>query len=890
MKIELNKLIYSNKNSRKYQYLTDAQEAIKIDFLLVLIDLPEIDKKVKLKFLFLQRIKKILISGDKNKKIKEFYDEIKHDKDMLYQISDLEAKYQDILRRVRKSGINDIVSLYKKNSENEKFNLKIILKKAFENKVSASLMQFYLNNNFKCLLSLTPHPTNPSSLEYTIIGNEFDKIISNKSKLNFKKLHDNLKRIILCSITSKKKTPEEEMIESELAIVNIKRAEKNLIKKWQNIIQNSPYKNKIYLPKNICNFNVWTHGGDTDGNPNITANILLIGIERIKKLHLKTKIDLRHDSSEIEDCAHNFLKIFKIEYKNLTENDKLNIIHNIIKNKQELNILKKHIKNNFSHEIIKRLIIVSNNKKYFDKFIISNHQSASQSMLVLLMLIITDNYSKNNQLINIITLSESLNDLKNIAKIWKSLIDDEIFCDYLLKTKKIIAMIAKSDTVRVAGIAVDYYQDLAAGEILILKNYFLQKYKTKIAIHIFNGGGNALQRGGGRHDEIAIRHCNALIEVASKNNISVFEIDPSLSTIQGQQQQILFSCISIAENNIENFALHNLFVAININNLSKNFKNINFNLEIRQEFSDVAIKNYQTKFFDNKYLNELFFNANHLGVALANLSSRPLKRGVASSNISAPINYNNFRGDIENFNIFNTRAITLDRTIAHTACFALMFLGLVETFEHIKKKYNYEYLNILYRNNKSFQDFIRNQILSLKMVDIDYAWKILIGIERPNIHEILELSKLFESKKIIKYSLHQRQKITMAFIDKYIFDVANNIAKSVFKQDLELNYNYYDLTKIVELYSNNLAIEMKYRQNEAIFTKHAESEIINNLNKNPNQILQEIDLKTIHNLYIANNIVFNAPLALSTISTTLKENSYEVQSFLENISDQDLYF
>jgi hypothetical protein len=48
MKIELNKLIYSNKNSRKYQYLTDAQEAIKIDFLLVLIDLPEIDKKVKL--------------------------------------------------------------------------------------------------------------------------------------------------------------------------------------------------------------------------------------------------------------------------------------------------------------------------------------------------------------------------------------------------------------------------------------------------------------------------------------------------------------------------------------------------------------------------------------------------------------------------------------------------------------------------------------------------------------------------------------------------------------------------------------------------------------------------------------------------------------------------
>ena len=38
------------------------------------------------------------------------------------------------------------------------------------------------------------------------------------------------------------------------------------------------------------------------------------------------------------------------------------------------NNIKKHIKNNLNHEIIKRLIVVSKNKKFFDKFIISTFQ------------------------------------------------------------------------------------------------------------------------------------------------------------------------------------------------------------------------------------------------------------------------------------------------------------------------------------------------------------------------------------------------------------------------------------------------------------------------------------------------------------------------------------
>lgn len=54
----LNNIKYLEKNSKKYQYLTQIQESIKLDFIYSLVDLNEFDKEVKLKFLELQRIKK----------------------------------------------------------------------------------------------------------------------------------------------------------------------------------------------------------------------------------------------------------------------------------------------------------------------------------------------------------------------------------------------------------------------------------------------------------------------------------------------------------------------------------------------------------------------------------------------------------------------------------------------------------------------------------------------------------------------------------------------------------------------------------------------------------------------------------------------------------------
>ena len=83
----------------------------------------------------------------------------------------------------------------------------------------------------------------------------------------------------------------------------------------------------------------------------------------------------------------------------------------------------------------------------------------------------------------------------------------------------------------------------------------------------------------------------------------------------------------------------------------------------------------------NNFLNELFANSNRAGVALANLSSRPAKRGAGVPEVGEGISFAQLSGAKDNFNLFETRAITLDRTVAHGGTFFIMFAGLKEAFE-----------------------------------------------------------------------------------------------------------------------------------------------------------------------------------------------------------------
>ena len=136
----LNNINHLEKNSNKYQYLIQIQEAIKLDFIYALIDLSQIDKKVKLKFLELQRIKKKIDSKEKDWEIFNFYQKTKEDKKIFLQILELESKFQEILRRSRKSALNDIISCYKNEAKDEQFSFTELLKNAFENNVKPEIL------------------------------------------------------------------------------------------------------------------------------------------------------------------------------------------------------------------------------------------------------------------------------------------------------------------------------------------------------------------------------------------------------------------------------------------------------------------------------------------------------------------------------------------------------------------------------------------------------------------------------------------------------------------------------------------------------------------------------------------------------------------------------
>lgn len=889
MVFEFNKLHFTDLDHRKFFYSTQIQEALKLEFYTALLEVQEIDNIVKSNFLELQKIKKISDSKDKNQNLENFYTKIQKNKALFLKIIELDTKLQDVLRRGRKSATNDIVNAYKKNSKNFRFNFAELLKKCHRHKIPAKTLQNFLNNNFKVNISLSQHPTNPLSLSYTEIGNEFDRIIADKISLNFKKLNDILKKIILCDISRTKKTCQEEMMETELAIKNIKIAENRLLDDFKNIIKKSPYVAKIQIEKNFCNIASWSHGGDADGNIKNNADILEIGISRLKKL--KVKIDIRHDSTDIRNCVNELLYNFGFkDFDNCNEDTKIEVLIKILEDDKLLKKITDFIlQNSNNNEIIKRLLIVSKNKVFFEKFIISNHKNASDNLMVLLLFKVTKN---QNSAINIVTLSESYEDLQTIFRVQKKLLEIKVYRNHLSLCKKIIAMIAKSDTVRVSSIAVDYYQDKASGQLLMLKKIAKNSYNLDLKLHIFSGGGNALQRGGGRHDELAYRVALAGINEAKNMKLEFLEFDAIFTTIQGQQQQIIFCNQDIAKNNLENFALSNLISALEIAGFCKqksSFKNQNNSL--RKKFSDITIKNYQQKYFGNKFFNELFYNANHIGVAVSNLSSRPLFRGSKQENILAPVEKSFFYKDIKDFNIFNSRAITLDRTLAHSGTFALMFLGLLEAFEDFAKKNDKKIFLKLYQTNKSFQDFIRNQILALQMVDIYYAWKMLVGRARPKANEIITNANLFKDlSENKKYNLKDRQFIAMCYLDLYIFNVAKFIAKSLFSQDLMLDLESYDLNKILEIYSDNLSHEMNYRKNEAIFSKKVESEIVSNINSYQEITLQEDDLKIFHLSYIANNIVFNTPLSLITTFTQFEKKSLHTENFLRKIRDKDLFF
>ncbi|CAF1126534.1 unnamed protein product [Didymodactylos carnosus] len=528
------------------------------------------------------------------------------------------AKIMDLERRVRKF---DNAKMYNERLDNpastataDHFSY-VFTRMEQEGVECEKVKEFFIQNAY-ALFSLTMHPTNPTSIDYTIKGGiEFDKCLENK--IDYK---DQLAIIKDLSLAGRKKTVSEEIDETIAILDMIYDTTPKVRQKLIQTLENFPlYRNVIDVDLPLIQAAIWA-AGDGDGNENANIEALEQAIKKLKH-HIKClylmdveKLLLSNENKFIEE------KLLNDKYQTVNElindlkslsnsNDliykiktfgfyyaQIDIRHNavdimetithltqingLIENFSSLSIAeqKKNIINWFTNDkiinklsltdhdqlntvsktaarIFGRLKLIKNNQDMFNKLIIAETNSVVNVLACLLLLKAAGScVAEEHTIIDIVTLSESVKDLEELPNLIRELIDDKIYRKHLFYRQKLIPMIAKSDTVRRNGRGAEASQEKALGTLYAMLDEIKIKYPElkNLTINGFSGGGAALQRGGGRVTEVA--HNNG----RSARFFGAKTIGPSLLTIQGHQMQILFSPSSIALQTLESLVAQNI--------------------------------------------------------------------------------------------------------------------------------------------------------------------------------------------------------------------------------------------------------------------------------------------------------------------------------------------
>jgi phosphoenolpyruvate carboxylase len=910
------------------------QDVVKKAFAEAVQSAAEISLEVKKAFFIIDAAKK-LSKENKEKVFATIYKNLNR-KD-LATLLEIDAKQQDLLRRARRVSTDDVISEYKRKPDHEQsISLVAELKKCSAVGMAAADVQRYIDQHFRAIFSLTGHPTNPTTLDYTRLGYQFDVIIDPTSQQKQGALRECLREILTTPMSGDKKKPMEEADEIQLGLEQIREVAPILREKLQAAIDASPYRGEIHLPKKLIEASVWTHGGDADGNDNMTAAVLADGYKKLRdNAFADVTIDIRHDAGDLMKAISEILKADGIaDFDALSDAQKTERLAELLESEETVARLAAidpaRIADKKSAEILQRLKVCAANSGKTEKLIIANTTGAHNALTALLLLKIAGNkVAQPGAAIDIVTLSESVEDLKEIHEVQKSLLANVIYRRHLEARGRIVQMIAKSDTTRVGGPGAEFYQDQAAGYAFLLSNIAAEKFGLDLETRVFNGGGAALPRGGGKPDEAPNRQARAGLmaaaEVEEKTGTKyVVKKGPTLSTIQGHQVQMVFGSPQGAQNSLETMMTQNLHSALLIEHQLKHEKHSDLRIErLKQRFDDRAIASYQGKYFNDSYITELHANSNRAGVASGNLSSRPAKRpkGAAAAEAEVVVegSYDALFGDKKSFDLFNTRAITLDRTLAHLGTFALMFLGLNESFAEMKAEN--ASLSEVYKKSKPFRDSIRNKVTGLYMVDLDGAWDKAVGAgSRPEAEEIaaraafmepyfsraqkikeLESDAVSNVAELQNLKLQQQQfnqqmqalgevercKYTLSFIDNYIVEAAKNIY-SVVSGGKEAPQNLQP-QDILKKYNPKLCDEMEYAKTDAGLCRYVESAEVRRFNQNGKQKLTEDDLNILRYSYNGNDIATNAPVGMSSSLTAMKNgDGYRVGDLADEIDEAKL--
>ena len=529
-----------------------------------------------------------------------------------------------------------------------------------------------------------------------------------------------------------------------------------------------------------------------------------------------------------------------------------------------------------ARRIYERLQVIGRNPDMCEKLIIAETSHSAHALAALLLLRVTGNEIGNDKSrIDLTVLSESVSDLVTLGNMLEVLLINETFRQHVVSRKRFVVMIAKSDTTRQDGRGeAEYAQYEAAVDAYHIVGRLKQKYPElePVLVSIMNGGGHALQRGGGRVTEIPAVHGRAAADAR------VTDIGPSTLTIQGQQQGILLCPGATALGTLEALAAQNLYSKAGIlgempyPEFSKN-RNKQYARADAWLYARKAGEAFDRLTKKNPAIDELLVAAPWLAMKAGNVSSRPAKRGekqVGPGVTPAEAKTANPRA-------LAGRAISGERLTAHACLPVFSVLGLLEAMEAVRtegmacmnpKKYG-DALHHLYRAHKLYRDAARATVNAARMADFDIAWPLLTGKTRPSGAQVEKLAKRF---------IHTPEpgtnppEVTLAFLELYFLEVEKLTFEMVSGHKPKASMHHGDALR--KLWPD-LSAQVERRDRNAEFARVIECYRTRYLDENePNTPLSETAFRITQALYTSANVV-NAPVGILATRTRL-EPVYEV--------------
>ncbi len=879
-----------------------------------------------------------------------------------------DAKINHISRLARTIGTTEIVQAHNRIKSTTAGSIDFVLKKFREQKVSPEQVQKFLNENGMAWFSLTGHPTNPTTVEYTKAQTRLARVITNP-----KATPDDLERALIdiyqTPIIGKRKTPLEEA-EETLNTLNViydaALSHRDLFDKALTDYGYAAENVRIIEPLIVpC---VWTLG-DGDGNESLTPEVLADGIllhrksvatryletlrpiqeaatnhpETLDSLNTLQKhfedmgssilgsfdtvtsfalfiesiangidvyqdeersgalknqilnlayllrcfgfgfgmIDIRHNAVDILTTVRQVAAIAGIKTTQNLESCDLDHLHleltawlkddEIIERCRGISVAQFDQAGDPSSGIIwGRLQVIGKNPDMCEKLIIAETTHPAHALAALLLLKATGNViGEDGSRVDLTLLSESVRDLMNLGNTLETLLENESFRGHVASRGRLVVMIAKSDTTRQDGRGeAEYAQYEAAVDIYRVGEKMGRKYPELqgILTSIMNGGGHALQRGGGRVTEVPAVHGRSAAEAR------VTDCGPSTLTIQGHQMTILFCPGKVALGTLEALAAQNLYTKAGVHGEMEDVHSSkNMNRQYARADAWLYAKTSGLAFDsltkNNPAIDNLLRRAPWLSMKAGNASSRPAKRG--EKQVEPGITPHEATG--ENPKALQGRAISGERLSVHACLPVFTVLGLLEAMESVRgqglasrnpDKYG-DGLHHLYRTHKMHRDGARATINAVTMADFDIAWPLLAERKRPSAGEVAELASHFKYKDAGE---EDTPAITLAFLEEYFLNVEKLSYEMVTGQKARQSFRHGDGLKILWPELEN---EVANRARAAEFSRVIECYRTTEFLKNPDQPLSEMEFRITQSLYASADVI-NAPVGILATRTRLE--------------------